>query len=233
MLPAYLYALSPPPLVHSLSLSLTHTHTHTHRCPAQARGVISPEKKNEIKEGKGFRQPNTPPSSARAVKALTSCRKAVKIYDTGSEPAHVLLMKSFTLEAGRDASFQGWTAGEECMLMRPLGQRERGEVCSDEETRRKSGRNRENERVDPKRIQQHLLHTDNLILNSSYVIVQQQSPRRNSKNLPLVFPHPARKTSLNRPQVCLVKDLLTHTYKGISKNVCVYESERTIILQWG
>lgn len=55
--------------------------------------------------------------------------------------------------------------------MRPLGQKERSEVCSDDETRRKSGGNRVNERVEPKLIQQHLLQTDSLILNSSYVIV--------------------------------------------------------------
>lgn len=60
------------------------------------------------------------------------------------------------------------------MLMYPLGQKERSGVCSDDETRRKSGRNRVKERVEPKLIQQHLLHTDNLILNSSYVIVQVQ-----------------------------------------------------------
>lgn len=57
------------------------------------------------------------------------------------------------------------------MSMRPLGQKERSEVCSDDETRRKSGGNRVNERVEPKLIQQHLLQTDSLILNSSYVIV--------------------------------------------------------------
>lgn len=55
--------------------------------------------------------------------------------------------------------------------MCPLGQKERSEVCSDDETRRKSGGNRVNERVEPKLIQQHLLQTDSLILNSSYVIV--------------------------------------------------------------
>lgn len=61
--------------------------------------------------------------------------------------------------------------------MHLLGQKERSGVCSDDETRRKSGRNRVKEGVEPKLIQQHLLHTDNLILNSimlSYVFVQVQ-----------------------------------------------------------
>lgn len=55
--------------------------------------------------------------------------------------------------------------------MHPLGQKERSEVCSNDETRKKSGGNRVNERVGPKLIQQHLLQTDSLIINSSYVIV--------------------------------------------------------------
>lgn len=37
------------------------------------------------------------------------------------------------------------------------------EVCSDNESRRKSGRTRVNERVEPKRIQQRLRQSDNLI----------------------------------------------------------------------
>lgn len=87
------------PHSHILYLTRTQTHTQRHRSPAQARGLIAPEK--EKLNQRGLRvQENTGQTTKHNTVICTCCKttnlmqkRSKNIRHRGSEPAHVLLMK--------------------------------------------------------------------------------------------------------------------------------------------
>lgn len=82
-----------------LTCTQTHTHRHRHRFPAQARGLIAPEKEKLNQRGLRF-QEYTGQTTKHNNIICTCCKttnlmqkRSKNIRHRGSEPAHVLLMK--------------------------------------------------------------------------------------------------------------------------------------------